>query len=814
VRLVWPFATGLWWALLWQGDSVSTEGDFPGLEITPIDPADLPDERSSLVSVLVAGDGPIGFWWFEFTKGVTVLYGRNGAGKTKCLEALAHAGAIPGGDLGVGIHGTETTVRRINCRPLAQAMQSLRGLARPSGSEGEEIPYRFLEEKCKQWGSPLPELLSWAFPFAEEDLVSIRCSEPGRADLWVASAHREDLRRALVEADPGPAVRPTSAESWGELPSLIRAEEQQSLVPVLRRQMESILRDNANDLEDLSDDELTGEDEWEWLKPTSQDIFERVFFGRRTLVGRHDAPGLAALQHLLSTRGELLRTPFTPFVPESAAVSVGFLGEVTDEWQSSLRSLCDPMRLHPDKSQDSSEESLAEESGEWIKRQLNREAHDVTLDAWSAEWNRVEASGGDPVLTVPYYDYVEPLPLFKKGSWPVEINPRLEDFAHDLSQKANNIFGLLLEDPPELAFRVTPPDLLTDQLPFTWVAIDLGSGAEFPLSGLSEAQLRWSKFAIRAALENEVHLVLIDEPERGLHRSGQRHLASGLQSLAERFDAPLVVASHSPELLRNPDSRLLHVRRNAQGRIDPVDLQPPTRDHLDELGLDLIDTLTLVRCFVVVEGDHDREALRVLLGDELDRLGAHVVSMHGSNNLATTLDSQFMLDFTEAGIVVVLDNASAEFATDLLVQVHQMVDQATTDELKAVVMDWAKKSKQDKTKEEKDLVEFFKTLALTANRGGRLDRISAFGFKKADIVDYLDCERLVPGQSDWVSLRTRHESHSGKAWKEWLKAEYGATFGLDDIREAARAVAQDRPTEFFDLLDVVRSVPRRSPAGF
>jgi hypothetical protein len=283
--------------------------------------------------------------------------------------------------------------------------------------------------------------------------------------------------------------------------------------------------------------------------------------------------------------------------------------------------------------------------------------------------------------------------------------------------------------------------------------------------------------------------------------------------LAERFDAPLVVASHSPELLRNPDSRLLHVRRNAQGRIDPVDLQLPTRDHLDELGLDLVDTLTLVRRFVVVEGDHDREVLRVLLGDELDRLGAQVVPMHGSNNLAATLDSQFMLDFTDAGIVVVLDNASAEFATDLLVQVHQMVDQATTNELEAAVMDWAKKSKQGKTKEERDLVEFFKTLALTANSGGRLDRVSAFGLKKADVVDYLDCERLVPGQSDWALLRKRHESHSGQPWKQWLTSEYGATFGLDDIREATRAVAQDPPTEFFDLLDRVRSVPRRSSAG-
>jgi len=791
---------------------VSTDGDFDGLRITPLDPADLPDESSSLVSVLVVGDDPIGFWWFEFTKGVTVLYGRNGVGKTKCLEALAHAGVIPGSDLGAGICGTETTVRRLDPWPIAQAMRSLRGVAGSSSFPPEEIPYRFLEEKCEEWGSPLPELLSWAFPFAEEDLVSIRCSEPAGADLWVASARREDLQRALVEADPGPAARPTSV--WERVrPSPAHAEEERSLVAVLRSQMESmnavqwVGATDSENVEDFPGDEPTWEDVDELYKPTSHEIVKYLFFGR------HTASGLAALQHLLSASGELLKAPFIPLVPESAAVSVGFLGEVTDAKHSSLRSLCDPMHLHPDKSQDPSEESLAEESGEWIKRQLILEASDAAEDAYLAEWEKVETAGGDPALTVVYSDYFE-APLFKKGSWPVEINPRLEEFAHDLSQKANNIFGLLLEDPPELAFRISPPDLLTDQQPFTWVAIDLGSGDEFPLSGLSEAQLRWSKFAIRAALENEVHLVLIDEPERGLHRSGQRHLASGLQSLAERFDAPLVVASHSPELLRNPDSRLLHVRRNAQGRIDPVDFQLPTRDHLDELGLDLVDTLTLVKCFVVVEGDHDREVLRVLLGDELDGLGAQVVPMHGSNNLAATLDSQFMLDFTEAGIVVVLDNTSAEFATDLLVRVHQMVDQATTNELEAAVMDWAKKSKQDKTKEEKDLVEFFKTVALTANRGGRLDRISAFGFKKADVVDYLDCERLVPGQSDWVSLRTRHESHSGKVWKEWLKAEYGATFGLDDIREAARVVAQDPPAEFFDLLDVVRSVPRRSPAGF
>ena len=188
--------------------------------------------------------------------------------------------------------------------------------------------------------------------------------------------------------------------------------------------------------------------------------------------------------------------------------------------------------------------------------------------------------------------------------------------------------------------------------------------------------------------------------------------------------------------------------------------------------------------------------------------------MHGTRNIASALDSQLIYDFTDAGVVVVLDNTRAEAANQLLADTHFLVESGNAKDFDERVNAWVKESRKGASPEERKLIEFFKNLVYKAAKAGRLDRISAFGFQKEDIIDYLDCGSLIPGKTDWENLRERHSHHKGTMWKPWLVEEFGASFSDEDIVTAAEAGTDSMSKEFYDLLGVIASVPRKGQPGF
>jgi energy-coupling factor transporter ATP-binding protein EcfA2 len=197
-------------------------------------------------------------------------------------------------------------------------------------------------------------------------------------------------------------------------------------------------------------------------------------------------------------------------------------------------------------------------------------------------------------------------------------------------------------------------------------------GGRFGLDSLSAAERRWCLIAIRLAATG-ADLILLDEPERGLHLRAQRNLGQGLRQMSKEMDCPVIVSSHSPEILRDSENRLVHVTRNTEGNVRTHTMTAPARENLDEMGLEPVDVLQLTERFVIVEGLHDEIALDVFLGDHLADLRAVVLPMRGATNLASTVDSQFLWDFTSAGVVIVLDNTRAELARQMLSDLHRAV---------------------------------------------------------------------------------------------------------------------------------------------
>ncbi len=131
-------------------------------------------------------------------------------------------------------------------------------------------------------------------------------------------------------------------------------------------------------------------------------------------------------------------------------------------------------------------------------------------------------------------------------------------------------------------------------LPFRWSASDREQPLEdlqkTAIDSLSKAQRGWADFSIALATRKELphssfhetapQVVLLDEPEAGLHRTAEAHMAEGLSALAHNQPGTYVIAAtHTPMLLDDPSSAVVEVKRTPQERGDPGDPMTKNRPH-------------------------------------------------------------------------------------------------------------------------------------------------------------------------------------------------------------------------------------------
>src|SRR5699024_6236505 len=112
----------------------------------------------------------------------------------------------------------------------------------------------------------------------------------------------------------------------------------------------------------------------------------------------------------------------------------------------------------------------------------------------------------------------------------------------------NGLLGEMLPEPPELSCEVAPPEDWLAGRSCRWSATDR-TGAEVALDQLSGAQMRLTRLALTLVLEayergvrprestNTVcspAIVLLDEPEAGLHRPAEDKLTQALVDYGAR----------------------------------------------------------------------------------------------------------------------------------------------------------------------------------------------------------------------------------------------------------------------------------------
>ncbi len=421
----------------------------------------------------------------------------------------------------------------------------------------------------------------------------------------------------------------------------------------------------------------------------------------------------------------------------------------------------------------------------------------------------------------------------------------IELFAASFVVAANRLLSHLLPVNIELF-------LLNDRGVLQWRAIPkhdsfktaiINSASSFreiglPLEALSNAERRWATFAIRfcdrfldrviaalgtpdeqewagTALQSDTagfapdlpaYLVLIDEPEAGLHRSAEPVLAAHLAGLARWSGVKVIVATHSPAFVREFSAIGGHVYRTHEGldrktvidECEFVDLESVA----DAVGLDPVHMLQLVRVFLCVEGEHDKSILEELVGEDLTRHGIYVVAMRGAKGLSQVAQSNVLWSATDAEFVVVLDGIHPGEVNAILNDARKAYIEQSPDEALTILQRLDSDTVGPVT-ERRAIRELF----YEAVQSGRLQRIHIAGLPQRDILRYLDPRHLVEfhtsevecvrSEQIWDTLHDdwRHDTRSPRVdFKTWLASSFpGTSFNEDRLRTAVQRLDQMHP---------------------
>lgn len=379
--------------------------------------------------------------------------------------------------------------------------------------------------------------------------------------------------------------------------------------------------------------------------------------------------------------------------------------------------------------------------------------------------------------------------LFER-SGPTELCARL---CNTLSDEVNRVYALVLDGAPELAIRGVPMTDWDSKGRFVCEARD-PSGVAVGLDALSATQRRLANFALGLAVAapDRHRIITLDEPEHGLHRRGEIHLVEGLHRISEELDATVIVASHSPAFLRPDLCTLHHVDRDPNtGHVRLTGMDSVHLDRVAELGLTPPDLLQNIATILLVEGEHEVWVLSELFGEEFQRHGVLVSPLRGAKLLKSAADAHLLFDFTSAEVVVMLDNESTERVE--MIWNEALVASESGDDRS--VLQCLDQLQEVKTGEARYLKEFC-TRAIKLGTRARvgfqmmsepdLDRYfppSAFIRKQkhADVAN-LSWEQIDALYADWLGS---NQAPKG-GHKEWLRREFGAVFDEQTYRRAVR----------------------------
>ncbi|MCR2824313.1 hypothetical protein [Microbacterium sp. zg.Y909] len=394
----------------------------------------------------------------------------------------------------------------------------------------------------------------------------------------------------------------------------------------------------------------------------------------------------------------------------------------------------------------------------------------------------------------------------------------MKEVTSELEVRVNAILQSVLLDAPAASLHIESPFLRFVREPLVWKF----GRRSLRLRDLSRAEQLWASRAIHEAIHAQMRdlalgesgsrttMLIVDEPEAALHRGAEAHMAATLRRRA-CDDVILVAATHSPELLDAPEGRVIEVKRGggSHGRSLIHELDQSDRTTLAELGLMPSDLLRWPRVILLVEGEHDDVLLDHFLGDRLRAARVRVLPLHGGSKLPGTVDSQVLFEHTDAHVVAVLDNMRAARLREVWERAVDLAARGEPMKAKAAVLDGL----PDDKKRKGDEAGYMRSWLTKAIDAGLASRATPYGLEEVDIIRYLSVAEIVPDAESWDELDKQHQDELAAArpdrrpptdFKKWLAVRRKV-----DINPAVLRRAADRtslPRDFARLMKMLEAL--------
>jgi hypothetical protein len=321
-------------------------------------------------------------------------------------------------------------------------------------------------------------------------------------------------------------------------------------------------------------------------------------------------------------------------------------------------------------------------------------------------------------------------------------------------------------------------------------AFDLKSNNWIAVGNTSDATQKIIGMALRIHSEvrstSIVNVVLGDEIDQGLHTLA----VQGLYKMLD-ISVPLCfVTSHSAIALSSRLGERLHVHRGARGELllDSITSSDLAASSASQLGLRVNELIGMVDIVVAVEGLHDKMIFEhfAKIDDRLSHRNILFVSMGGLKNASNLLDIDFILSYSDLQIVVIADNTSKTELIQTLDSVTSSVRSGESSEKLARGL--RARSKELQSQHWYEQYCMFDLLARATERE-LLSRIRMGGHI------YFDIEAALPFQlfelpKDWDELESEYRAYAeagngqAKNFKGFLRQTHNVSIDQRTIKKA------------------------------
>jgi len=331
--------------------------------------------------------------------------------------------------------------------------------------------------------------------------------------------------------------------------------------------------------------------------------------------------------------------------------------------------------------------------------------------------------------------------------------------------------------------------------PATLEAFDQRSQSWIPVSDTSNATQRIIGMALQIHAEirssDQLTIAVGDEVDNGLHSLAM----TGLYQMLTNSIPACFLTSHSSVALASRFGERIHVQRGVLGEVqlrslNNADFNATSANNLGVRANELIGSVDLI---LAVEGEHDKKVFDHYIKQDSRLAGCNILimSMTGLNNSTNLIDAEFLLSFTDLRILAIADNVSkADLASTYMDTLSKLQSGASPAKVSAGLRKRSRELQNQKWYEQRRMVDL---LAFATERN-LLQRLRVSGHT------YFDIEAALPPElfglnKDWLELeaeyRLRRDSDNSQriTFKEYVRSEYGVSIDTKSIGVALEMTA-------------------------